>query len=96
MCLRAHERFLGAPRDGGLQAVTEGPSLVQEADGVLTTNRTPLGLGGNLEPWLFMDKARLGTWERWTLDPPSCWVPGTHRHQVTKCVPISAISLGPG
>ena len=49
--------------------VTEGPSLVQEADGVLTTNRTPLGLGVNLEPWLFMDEARLGTWERWTLDP---------------------------
>ena len=36
---------------------------------MLTTNRTPLGLGGNLEPWLFMDEARLGTWERWTLDP---------------------------
>lgn len=35
----------GAPRDGGLQVVTEGPSLVQEADGVYTIKRTPPGLG---------------------------------------------------
>ena len=36
----------GAPRDGGLQVVTEEPSLVQEADGALTTKRTPPELGG--------------------------------------------------
>lgn len=85
----------GAPRNGGLQVVTEEPSLVQEADGALTTKRTPPELGGT---WSHGCSWTRHGWERgngghWTL---SCRVPGTHRHQVAKCVPISAISLGPG
>lgn len=50
----------GAPRDGGLQVVTEEPSLVQEADGAQLQRGLPQS-SGDLEPWLFMDEHG---WER--------------------------------
>ena len=48
--------------------------------------------GGNLEPWLCMDEAELGMWEWWALGPvlPGSW------DTAPKCVPVSAVSLGPG
>lgn len=88
---------LGVPgvlKGWSLQVVGE-PSLVQEADGALTTKRTPPELGG---PGAMAVHGPEHGWERGNSGPRDPILPGSwdNRHQVAKSVPISAISLGPG
>lgn len=62
--------------------VTEEPSLVQEADGALTTKRTPPELGGT---WSHGCHGR-ARWERGTGHGPCPAVLGHIGHQVAKSV----------